>query len=109
MLEPQQSSTSNAKKHFKGCNCRKTKCLKNYCECFQAGVKCSNLCTCDNCENCEDKPTNHNNKWGGVAQNAYAENISMVKAMISKENVQGSENMRPGLEKVEHKHNVLMQ
>lgn len=87
MVEPQHSSASNAKKHFKGCNCRKTRCQKNYCECFQAGVFCSNLCTCDNCENCEEKSKNNYNKWDSVAQKPIAENISMAKAVVSKENV----------------------
>ena len=39
-------------KHNKGCNCRKSNCIKKYCECFQAGVKCTDLCKCEDCKNC---------------------------------------------------------
>eukprot|EP00985_Skeletonema_marinoi_P032811 scaffold39679_cov153-Skeletonema_marinoi.AAC.4 len=36
-----------------GCGCKKNKCLKKYCVCFNAGVKCDESCRCRNCENQE--------------------------------------------------------
>ena len=35
------------------CNCKKTKCLKMYCECFSSGKTCIN-CNCLDCKNRED-------------------------------------------------------
>ena len=32
------------------CTCKKTKCIKKYCECFSSGILCFN-CKCENCEN----------------------------------------------------------
>ena len=34
-----------------GCNCKKSLCLKKYCECFFTGMFCFGDCKCVNCEN----------------------------------------------------------
>lgn len=35
----------------KRCNCKKSKCLKLYCDCFAAGVFCLDPCSCQDCFN----------------------------------------------------------
>ena len=37
------------------CKCSKSKCLKLYCDCFQAGQICGPRCLCSNCHNTLDK------------------------------------------------------
>ncbi|XP_063710975.1 protein lin-54 homolog [Symsagittifera roscoffensis] len=46
---------SEEKSHYKGCNCKKTNCVKNYCECFEAKILCTNLCKCTDCFNCQER------------------------------------------------------
>ncbi|KAJ6354628.1 hypothetical protein OIU77_005266 [Salix suchowensis] len=35
----------------KRCNCKKTRCLKRYCDCFAAGIYCAETCACQGCFN----------------------------------------------------------
>lgn len=36
---------------MKGCNCKNSRCMKKYCECYQAGIQCTEKCKCANCSN----------------------------------------------------------
>ena len=40
----------------KNCNCKKSNCLKKYCECFNSGNKCTSNCKCEDCKNYGDEP-----------------------------------------------------
>ncbi|KAF6778292.1 hypothetical protein AHF37_01959 [Paragonimus kellicotti] len=49
------------RKHSKGCNCKRSGCLKNYCECYEAKISCSNLCRCQGCRNYDNECIQRNN------------------------------------------------
>ncbi|XP_010131219.1 PREDICTED: protein lin-54 homolog isoform X2 [Buceros rhinoceros silvestris] len=44
------------RRHSKGCNCKRSGCLKNYCECYEAKIMCSSICKCIGCKNFEESP-----------------------------------------------------
>lgn len=49
-----EDDTEEKTKHLVGCNCTRSNCLKKYCECFKAGIKCNpDHCRCRDCKNQE--------------------------------------------------------
>lgn len=38
----------------RACYCKKSNCLKKYCECYNNGLKCTSSCKCEECKNTED-------------------------------------------------------
>lgn len=46
----------------KGCNCRNSKCQKNYCDCLKMGLVCGpGVCSCQDCHNTEEKAIHKQN------------------------------------------------
>lgn len=55
------------KQHKSGCKCRRSYCLKKYCECFHHGARCGDMCRCINCKNKPQSELPSNNKEVMVA------------------------------------------
>lgn len=52
-------STPSTARHKKGCNCKRSMCVKKYCECYQSNVGCSDGCRCEGCKNVYGKREDH--------------------------------------------------
>ena len=91
------------------CNCKKSNCLKNYCECFQFGLKCTYSCGCVDCKNrnlfekklffvennCDGKKnTNQNNiTTSNIQKNSInCQNSNLIKLQEEESNINNINN-----------------
>ena len=91
------------------CNCKKSNCLKNYCECFQFGLKCTYSCGCVDCKNrnlfekklffvennCDNKKnTNQNNNTtSNIQKNSINnQNSNLIKLQEEESNINNVNN-----------------
>ncbi|XP_051184571.1 protein tesmin/TSO1-like CXC 2 [Lolium perenne] len=73
------NKTPASARHKRGCNCKKSSCLKKYCECYQGGVGCSISCRCEGCKNAFGKREGVALLSVDEVKLGYEENSALVK------------------------------
>ncbi|CRL07710.1 CLUMA_CG020663, isoform A [Clunio marinus] len=53
-FKSKEATEEQQRLHQRGCNCKRSGCLKNYCECYEAKISCSANCRCLGCKNVDD-------------------------------------------------------
>ncbi|OMP00145.1 hypothetical protein COLO4_12886 [Corchorus olitorius] len=80
VADDQNWISPSSARHKRGCKCKRSKCLKKYCECYRAKVGCSDGCRCECCDNYFGKKSESifgAEKWKNPSQ----ENLNTVEVM----------------------------
>ncbi|CAD8146343.1 unnamed protein product [Paramecium pentaurelia] len=64
------------------CKCKKSKCLKRYCDCFQNYQKCNETCQCFNCSNQLEKVEQGDQRLMMNSISQFDENSRLAKSPI---------------------------
>ncbi|KAI4889844.1 hypothetical protein NFI96_010477, partial [Prochilodus magdalenae] len=70
-------------RHTKGCNCKRSGCLKNYCECYEARIMCSSICKCVGCRNYDGSPVRECIAWQSPDTTHSPHNTSLHNSRCS--------------------------
>jgi hypothetical protein len=80
--------TSEGKIKMVGCKCKKSKCLKKYCECFDGRNSCSDKCQCVGCMNFDrvaEISAEINRYFGGLGTNQLHREVSEAGKWVANE------------------------
>lgn len=69
--------------HKIGCKCRRSRCLKKYCECFEGAVPCSSICSCVDCCNPANPQLGRGTKPTAAAVKYNTDNVSQFEQFKS--------------------------
>ncbi|KAK2918334.1 hypothetical protein Q8A73_005080 [Channa argus] len=94
--------------HNKGCNCKRSGCLKNYCKCYEANIVCSSNCKCIGCRNYDtNSEKGPREKTGKDKWMVSLITPTVLKAVCSCLMVKAKEAERKGQSKAQAEHMVL--
>ncbi|KHG20946.1 Protein lin-54 [Gossypium arboreum] len=68
-------------RHKRRCKCKRSKCLKKYCECYRAKVGCSDGCHCEDCDNSFGKKSESTFQRVEKQQNQSHEMLNAAQVM----------------------------
>ena len=78
ILQIGRLANDGERRHNKGCNCKRSGCLKNYCECYEAKIPCTDACKCIGCKNVEEETANYERAFANplkAAERGYVDDI----------------------------------
>jgi hypothetical protein len=73
-----EDQSNSLKAHLSGCHCKKSNCLKKYCECYSGSVSCALRCRCIDCKNINIFNTKFSEKDEEMLKESMKETIEVL-------------------------------
>ena len=91
----------------KGCTCKRSQCIKNYCECFSQGLKCFDGCACYECKNVEPPHHHHPQATQQAFENSDSHHPAVNKKIYKKNPSRRASNLLHLATSNDHTHKIV--